>query len=155
MSTIRAIRAEDQDRRLRIRGEWQAEPVVTRRTARLDPRPQHDGLEQERPRSFRVRPLDVLAIAHDGSADRARALARWVNADRDGGSATAYIDQDGVTVLIHVNGEPTLLRVRAAQYLIRTRHAATRWRAYDAAEFETLFTPRPREVPIFDDGEVA
>jgi hypothetical protein len=144
MSAIRPLWGDEQDRR---------SLTGSRSRGQVDASDQHD----QTPRRFRARPVEVLAMCHDGSWAQAEAIAAWVTMEGRGAGDAAYAEPvDGrVVVLVLQAGEPDALWVLGGQHLVRDRHHAPPWRVYGAAEFESSFAPMVRELPIYADGEVA
>ena len=109
----------------------------------------------EAPGRFRTRPVDVLAMRHDGSWDRAEAVTAWVAAAGEGDTTSLDVVDGRPVVLIMQPGQTDVLWLTPGQHLVLSRRQLPRWRVYGAAEFRSCFAPAVRELPIFDDRDVA
>lgn len=133
-------------------GERHGRGLMTARSGQFDPR---DEVERPQPERFRTRVVDVLAMGHDGSADRAEAIAAWVAAAGAGDTASLDVVAGRVVVLVLQPAQPDVLWLVPGQHLVLNRRHGPRWSVYGAAEFGAFFAAQARELPIFPDGEVA
>lgn len=106
--------------------------------------------------TFRGQAEPVRGVWHDGSpvdhGDAQVALvAGWVQQVADGREVRVEVEPGPVLVIQPAwPAEP--LRLRPGMFLV-LRSAG--WTVYSAEQFLAAFEPLPRELPIFDDGEVA
>lgn len=142
MTAIEPVWADELDRRcLTGVGERRLEATLNRSRLRAA-------------RRFRTLPVEVLAMFHDGTTAQAEAIATWVSEHRDGLGSSGYVT-DGAVVVIVRPWRADLLEVAAGQHLVCDRRDPARWRVYGGDQFSVCFAAQPRELAIFDDGEVA
>lgn len=94
----------------------------------------------------------VQAAAHRGDA---AAILAWVlAASHDPSVAGQCVDDGAVVVLEHVQG----LSAADGDLPGGRRHSSPRWPVRmgrcDASTFRSSYSVAPRELPVFDDGEV-
>ena len=107
----------------------------------------------DQPGLFVVREAQVLSMFHDGTRERAAALAAWVCGDLDGG-ATASVVEDGAVVQIGWRTRAELVEVAAGQALVRDGRDPACWRVYGGDQFSVCFRPGVRVLPACVDEQV-
>ena len=111
------------------------------------------------PARCQTRSVEVLAMRHDGSWTQAAAVAGWVSGQVFGDMAYVELVEGRLVVLVLQVSQPEALWVLAGQHLVLDLRRPLRWQVYGAAEFDACFLSASpaavRELPIFDDGEVA
>ena len=107
-----------------------------------------------RPARFVARPEPVRAVWHDGSDAQLALVTDWVQQvtnDRELGDREMRVEvEPGPVLVIRSSVEPVRLEPGMALVL-----RAAGWTVCRADQFLAKFEPLPRELPIFDDGEVA
>ncbi len=104
---------------------------------------------------FRPRPVDVSAMLNDGTPGRTDAMTAWVRAVDAGGGTWVETVEGRLVVMVERPSVPGFLWVLPGQHLVLDHRGTPRWRVYGQTEFSALFARPVRELPIFDDGEVA
>ena len=118
------------------------------------------GATLNRPARFVAKPDLVRAVWHDGSDAQLTLVTEWVQQVHHDGELDG--ETDDREVLVEVEPGPVLVirpawpaepvRLQPGMFLVRR---STGWTVYSAEQFLAAFEPLPRELPIFDDGEVA
>lgn len=103
--------------------------------------------------SFVARPRHVAAIAHDGTPASAARLTQWVLQASAEIRATAGVRVSGDALV--VDQPQGQVFVRAGTVLVLDRAEEVCWSVVSLAQFTRTFAATARELPIFDDGEVA
>lgn len=105
---------------------------------------------------FRARPVSVWAMHHDGSRDQAEAIAGWVTQSVAG--SVAYVEPAALgnwSAVILQPAATDALWVTVDEYLVADARRIPRLQTLSAEAFAACYTPLVRELPIFNDGEVA
>ena len=113
-----------------------------------------------RPARFMAKPEPVRAVWHDGSDAQLALVTEWVqqvhhDGELDGemGDCEVRVEvEPGPVLVIRPAWPAEPVRLEPGMFLVRR---STGWTAYSAEQFLAAFEPLPRELPIFDDGEVA
>ena len=109
-----------------------------------------DGPALSRPSRFVANTQPVRAVWHDGSHTQVAAVQEWV---RQAGSPNVTAEvRPGAVVVVRQPWPTEPLCLRPGMFLALTCNG---WMVYSAEQFQAAFQPAPRELPIFDDGEVA
>lgn len=94
----------------------------------------------------------VQAAAHRGDA---AAILAWVlAASHDPSVAGQCVDDGAVVVLEHVQGSARQTVIRPGDVVVQAPSGRYGWDACDASTFRRSYSVAPRELPVFDDGEV-
>lgn len=103
--------------------------------------------------AFQARPVRALAMFYDGTIDSQTQLRRWVQRLHPcvGGPEIAA---DGVVTVTELRCADQI-RLSPGQYLVFVQGAACCWSAASPGQVATWLEWRPREMPIFDDGDIA
>ena len=102
---------------------------------------------------FVARPRHVAAMVHDGTPASTARLTQWVLKSSAEIRATAGVRVDGDALVVYQpHGQ---IRVRAGCVLVLDRDAESCWSVMPLTQFTRLFVAAARELPIFDDSEVA
>lgn len=104
------------------------------------------------PRSYRSRPAVVSALPYDGTTEAASAVQAWL--DRSPTRPTrlrmASIGQPARIALTIEQPHCDPLTVTAGDVLVLR---GSTWQTIPTHEFDAEFELRPREMPIYDNGE--
>lgn len=108
------------------------------------------------PSRFMAKPEAVRAVWHDGSDAQAALVTEWVrrigdNREMDDREVRIEVEP-GPVVVIQPAWPAEPVRLEPGMFLVLR---STGWTVYSAEQFLAAFEPLPRELPIFDDGEVA
>lgn len=105
---------------------------------------------------FRARPVSVWAMHHDGSRGRAEAIAGWVTQSVAG--SVAYVEPAALgnwSVVISQPAAADSLWVTIDEHLVSDARRMPQLLTLSAEAFAACYVPLVRELPIFNDGEVA
>ena len=115
------------------------------------PAPGWRGATRGRPSRFVAKAEPVHAVWHDGSDAQVVLVTAWVQQVADGRRASVEVEPGAVLVIRPAwPAEP--VRFGPGMFLVLR---AAGWTAHSVDQFLAGFEPLPRELPIFDDGEVA
>lgn len=108
------------------------------------------GSVLSRPSRFVANTHPVRALWHDGSDAQVAAVREWV---RQAGAPDVKAEvEPGAVVVVRQSWPAEPVCLRPGMFLALTCNG---WMVYSAEQFQAAFQPAPRELPIFDDGEVA
>lgn len=112
------------------------------------------GSTLNRPSRFVAKPEPVRAVWHDGSDARVAVVREWVQQVQQvaGGREVRVEVQPGAVVVVQQAWPAEPMRLRPGMFLVLNFAG---WTVYSAEQFQAAFQPLPRELPIFNDGEVA
>lgn len=97
------------------------------------------------------RPI-VQAVPHQGDA---AGILSWVLAASLDPFVSGECGSDGAVVIVeHVSGSVRKTVVRPGDVVVQALGGRYGWDACDASTFRCSFSSVPRELPVFDDGEV-
>lgn len=97
------------------------------------------------------RPI-VQAVPHRGDA---LGILSWVLPASLDPFVTGECDRDGAVVIVeHVRGSVRRTVVNPGDFVVQAPGGRYGWDACDASAFRCSFSFVPRELPVFDDGEV-
>lgn len=99
-----------------------------------------------------ARPVRALAMLYDGTAAGGAAVRRWIHDLR----SSADLEQRNAGGVLTVS-EPCSteqVQLRPGYFLIFVQGGPSWWFAASPEQLTTWLEPRPRELPIFPDGEV-
>lgn len=114
-------------------------------------------MNRSRVQRLRTRPAEVTALYHDGSRQAAAEILRWVRtrASRDP-QVAAELRWDGTVVVTESGqGDRRSVTVGAGQYAAQDPFDPYGWGMHTPQTLRRRFELLPREMPVFDDGEVA
>lgn len=98
------------------------------------------------------RRLVVHAVPHRGDA---AAILAWVLAASLDPFVTGECQADGAVVVVeHARGSVRRTVVQPGDVVVQAPSGRYGWDACDAATFHCNYSFAPRELPVFDDGEV-
>jgi len=96
--------------------------------------------------------FSVEALSVDGDVKAGLDWVRRVSLDP---FARTQVLSNQVVVTEYANGSRRQTLVRSGDVLVQQPGSRFGWDAYTAASFRAAYVVRPRELPIFNDGEVA
>ena len=94
----------------------------------------------------------VQAAAHRG--DAAAILAWILTTSHDPSVAGRCVDGGVVVVVEHVQGSTRRTVIWPGDVVVQVSGGRYGWDACDASGFRCSYSITPRELPVFDDGEV-
>ena len=103
--------------------------------------------------AYQARPVRALAMFYDGTVDSQVLLRQWVQRLHPCGGGVE-IDADLVVTVT----EPRCadqVHLSPGHYLVLAQGATCCWSVASPGQVATWLEWRPREMPIFDDGDVA
>lgn len=104
-----------------------------------------------RPARFVAKPEPVRAVWHDGSDAQVALVTEWLQ--QVAGDREMRVEVEPGPVLVIQPAWPAeSMRLQPGMFLVL---GAAGWTVCRADQFLAEFEPLPRELPIFDDGEVA
>lgn len=115
------------------------------------PPPSCWGVTPNRPSRFVAKPELVRAVWHDGSDAQVALATEWVQ--QVSGDCEMKVEaQPGPVLVIQPAWPAEPVRWGPGMFLVQR---AAGWTVYSADQLLAASEPLPRELPIFDDGEVA
>lgn len=110
--------------------------------------------DRERLLGLQAGPVRAQALFYDGTPAAARRLAVWVEQLSPFPARGFSFGEDGVPVVSEA-WSAGQVKVPPGHFLVFAQSGGDRWAVCTPGQLETWFETRPRELPIFDDGEVA
>lgn len=99
-----------------------------------------------------ARPVRALAMFYDGTAAGGAAVRRWIH-DLRSSAEVEQINAGGVLTVSEPCGAEQV-QLRPGSFLIFVQGGPSWWSAASPGQLITWLERRPRELPIFPDGEV-